>query len=68
MVCNRRFGANTFISYFRWQAGGFVFFAVTAVGKEPLGGVREGGVTVLAGFDPTLTADDPAEYLYLRGR
>jgi hypothetical protein len=50
------------------RIGGFVFFAVTAVGKEPLGGVREGGVTLLAGFDPTLTADDPAEYLYLRGR
>lgn len=45
-----------------------VFFGLMAVQKDPLGDeIDEGGVTVLAGFDPHQHDDEEADYLYLRG-
>jgi hypothetical protein len=41
---------------------------IKAIPQAPLGGDTYEGVTVIAGWDPTLSNDAPMDFLYVRGR
>lgn len=49
------------------RAGRPVFFGITAVARDRIGAEDEGGVSVLAGFDPRKRPDEADNCLFLRG-